>query len=107
MKFGAARSGSSIGGPSRSPRDGYFGAPSMIFFSSSKTPFGVGADRVYCAIDHVLPSKTSTPLPRLGPRFGVARSSSNHATRPSFEKLILRRTERKLHAFPFAKCGCA
>src|ERR1700682_717971 len=68
---------------------------------------GIGTERLYCAIFQAAPVKKRTPDPRQGPRFGVSSVSSNQAKRLSGEKEIQRDTALKLHAFPFAKCGCA
>ena len=52
-----------------------FAAAAMIFLTSAKTALGIGTDRLYWAIFQVVPSRTSTPLPRAGPRLGECRMS--------------------------------
>jgi hypothetical protein len=56
---------------------------------------GIGTDRLYCAIFHVSPTRSSTPLPRTGPSPFDSTSSSNHATLPS----ALRETKRRLWGY--------
>ena len=80
--------------------------PPMTLRTSAKRSFGMGTERLYCAtFQSPLASRTSTPEPRAGPRFGVSRSSSNQAMSPRTERS--RRVERKDHALPVAKRGCA
>src|SRR5204863_9336868 len=59
----------------------HFGALKRSFTSLNRS-FGTLIDSTYCSISHRPPEYTSTPLPRAGPRFGVSRSSSNHAVSP-------------------------
>jgi hypothetical protein len=74
---------------------------------ASMRSFGIGTERLYWASFQPLPSFTSTPEPRQGPRLGVSSASSNQATAPSLEKKTLREVALKLHALPRVKKGLA
>src|ERR1700722_11465943 len=58
--------------------------------------FGMGTERLYCAIFHFPPNNTTTPDPRHTPRFGVFSISSNHAVLRSAEKAMCRWRAAKL-----------